>query len=540
MLSALKFYYNRAHCRLPTVIYKPLPNQKTSISQKLQLLTLAAIFALLGACATAPFDYPKEHSVAITDTSDTHLAREVKEWTDANGGLSGFYPLQSGTDALGVRLRLMELAERTIDAQYFLMKDDSAGHIFAASLLQAADRGVRVRFLLDDIFTTVEDELLALINQHPQIQVRLYNPVARRGIGMFNFLGDFKRANRRMHNKSFIVDNQVTVIGGRNIADEYFELRTDAEFLDFDVVGIGPVAGAVSEEFDLFWNHSRSVPMEAFDDDVKPGNLEDVHEILGEGVIAKHRSIYRHAIESNLVVELFNGKVPLYAANAVVITDDPEKLLHKVSEDQQTLVNYLSEIAVNAKSEIIVITPYFVPGDAGVAFWREIVANGVRVIIVTNSLASNNHTAVHSAYSKYRRPMLEAGAELFEARANAVDEIHGGGGVKPDRLTLHTKGVIIDREKVFVGSLNMDPRSIDLNTEMGVVIDSPELANRLAENIIEDLPEFAYRVELLDSGKLQWRCTIEGTEVIESKEPLSTGWQRFKAFLMKIVPEQQL
>ena len=176
----------------------------------------------------------------------------------------------------------------------------------------------------------------------------------------------------------------------------------------------------------------------------------------------------------------------MYAAAAVVITDDPEKLLHKVSEDQQTLVNYLSEIAVNAKSEIIVITPYFVPGEAGVAFWQGIVANGVRVIIVTNSLASNNHTAVHSSYSKYRRPMLEAGAELFEARANAVDEIHGGGGVKPDRLTLHAKGVIIDREKVFVGSLNMDPRSIDINTEMGVVIDSPDLANRLAENILED------------------------------------------------------
>ena len=505
------------------------------------LLTIIALLAvLLGACATAPFDYPKEHSEAIADTSDTTIAREVNEWTDAHGGLSGFYPLQSGTDAFGARLRLMESAERTIDAQYFLMKDDAAGHMFAAALLQAADRGVRVRFLLDDIFTTVDDALLAVLNEHSNIQVRLYSPVARRGIGMFNFLGDFKRANRRMHNKSFTVDNQVTIVGGRNIADEYFGLRTDAEFLDFDVIGIGPVAPEVSNQFDLFWNHSRSVPMEAFDDQIKPGRLEDVREKLGADTLEEYRSIYATAIESELVKNLYDDVVPLYPAHADVITDDPEKLVHKISEDEQTLVNHLSQLAVEAESEIIVITPYFVPGDVGVAFWRSIAAKGVRVVILTNSLASNNHTPVHSGYASYRRAMLEAGVELYEARADAVTEIHSGSGVAPERLTLHTKGVIIDRELIFVGSLNMDPRSIDINSEMGVVIKSPDLANNLADSVLEDLQEFAYRVELQDNGKLQWHCTINGSEVVETTEPLSTGGQRFKAFLMKIVPEQQL
>ena len=511
-----------------------------TIKQQLQLSLFVALTAVISACATVPFDYPKEHSVAITDTSDTTIAREVSEWTSAHGDLSGYYPLQSGMDAFGIRLRLMESAERTIDAQYFLMKDDAAGHIFAAALLQAADRGVRIRFLLDDIFTTVDDELLAILNQHTQIQVRLYNPIARRGIFAFNFMGDFKRANRRMHNKSFTVDNQVTVVGGRNIADEYFELRTDAEFLDFDVVGIGSVAAKVSDEFDLFWNDSRSVPMEAFDEEVRPRDLEDVRADLGSDVLGEYRAVYAKALDSQLIHDLYDDRVPLYPAKADVITDDPAKLANKISEDQQTLVNYLAALAVKAKSEIIVVTPYFVPGRAGVEFWRGIAASGVRVIILTNSLASNNHIAVHSGYAKYRRPMLDAGAELYEARANAVDEVHSGAGVTPERLTLHTKAVIIDRKLVFVGSLNMDPRSIDINTEMGIVIRSPDMAADLAEGILEDLPEFAYRVELQDNGKLQWHCTIDGAEVIETKEPLSTGGQRFAAFLMKIVPEQQL
>ena len=513
---------------------------KTSIRQQLRLTVSATLLVLQGACATAPFDYPKEHSVAITDTAETTIARDVSKWTSAHGGMSGFYTLQSGMDAFGIRLELMEIAERGIDAQYFLMKDDAAGHIFAAALLQAADRGVRVRFLLDDIFTSFDDNLLSLLNQHPKIQVRLYNPIARRGIFAFNFMGDFKRANRRMHNKSFTVDNQVTVVGGRNLADEYFELNSDVVFLDFDVVGFGPVAADVSDKFDLFWNDSRSVPMEAFDDDVRHRDLDDVRADLGTDVVSNYREIYAQALDSQLIHDLYDNRVPLYPANAEVISDDPAKLVNEVGEDQQILVNHLADLASEAKSEIIVVTPYFVPLKSGVDFWREIVANGVRVIILTNSLASNNHAAVHSAYAKYRRPMLEAGVELYEARANAVDLAPPGAKVTPERLTLHTKGVIFDREIIYAGSLNLNPRAIDLNSEMGIVIRSPEMAEDLAQSVLGDLSEFAYRVELTDDGKLQWRCTIDGTEVIETGEPLATGGQRFKAFLMKIVPDQQL
>ena len=511
-----------------------------TIKQNLQLASLSILTALLSACATVPFDYPKEHSAAITDTGETAIARDVRQWTDTHDGLSGFYPLISGMDAFGTRLRLIEAAELSIDAQYFLMKDDAAGHIFTAALLQAADRGVRIRFLLDDVFTSFKDENLALINQHPNIEVRLFNPVARRGISILNFLSDFKRANRRMHNKSFTVDNQVTIVGGRNIADEYFELRSDAEFLDFDVIGIGPVAAEVATEFDLFWNHSRSVPMEAFDDDIKAHDLGAVRPDIDAHLEHAYRSTYARAIDSQLLDDLYEDRVPLYPANAEVVTDDPEKLVNKISEDQQTLVNYLAELAADAESEIIVVTPYFVPGKNGVAFWQGIASRGVQVIVLTNSLASNNHLAVHSAYANYRRAIIEAGVELYEARANAVRQDTRGEPGAAERLTLHSKGVIIDRELIFVGSLNMDPRAIDINTEMGIVIRSPDMADDIAQRILADLPEFAYRVELRDNGKLHWRGRVDGTEVIETKEPLTSRWQRFMAFLLKIVPEQQL
>ncbi len=214
-------------------------------------------------CATVSFDEPKSYSETITDTADTRLGEgeSVSRWVDAHAGLSGFYPLILGMDALGARLRLAEIAEKSINLQYFLVKSDTAGSVMINALLKAADRGVRVRFLLDDIFTTVSDQGLFLIDQHPNIEVRLFNPVSRRGLYSLNFVGDFRRANRRMHNKSFTVDAQVSVVGGRNIADEYFQLNTDSVFSDFDVLALGPIAVEISESFDTYWNHSRAVPV---------------------------------------------------------------------------------------------------------------------------------------------------------------------------------------------------------------------------------------------------------------------------------------
>ena len=502
------------------------------------ILLLCLCLATTG-CVTAPFDYPRESSTAISPDADTALKARVLGWQAENEGPSGFYPLIRGSEGLGARLKLIERAEKTIDAQYFLMKGDTAGKVFAGSLLAAADRGVRVRFLLDDVFTTVKDKGLELIDAHPNIEVRLYNPISRVGLKGLNFLLDFRRANRRMHNKSFIADNQITIVGGRNIADEYFDLNSEGEFMDFDVIALGPIAADVSIEFDRYWNHERSLPIKAFKSKFTEQDLQKARDEISDEMNSLEQSVYREAIETELITALVGGKQNLYSATAEVITDDPDKLVSRISEENMILVQELAKAVREAEEEVIAVTPYLVPGKDGIEFWRSITAKGVRVLMVTNSLASNNHKAVHSGYAHYRKKLLNAGVELYEARANAAD-VASAGTSDAETLTLHTKAMLIDGKRLFVGSLNQDARSREINSEMGLLIDSPEMGEQLSSRLLAALPELAYRVERDERGRLQWRGQIDGVEVIETKEPLTSWWLRFKAFLLKIAPERQL
>ena len=497
------------------------------------------LLALLSSCATLPEDYPKEVSFAVPASAETPLGISAMAWVSSNDGRSGFFPLQSGSDALAARLRMIERAEVSLDAQYFLMKSDIAGHVFSQELLLAADRGVRVRFLLDDIFTKVNDEELFILDAHENIEVRLYNPIAKRGFFLFNFLGDFKRANRRMHNKSFTADNQLTIVGGRNIAAEYFDLNIDTEFEDFDVLGVGKVATDVSATFDLFWNSRRSLPLEALDVEFTRVQLDKVRQQMKEDFDAAYASAFAEAMDNQIIRELIDSKDQLSPAEWEVLTDDPQKLKTRVAEEQRQLVNRLAELIVESEDEVIVITPYLVPLKSGIEFWRGIVNQGTRVVMLTNSLASTNHIPVHSGYAEYRKPLLEAGVELYEARADAVKQSADRPGA-PDNKTLHTKLIIIDRQQVFAGSLNLDPRSIDLNAELGVNILSRDLGQELADEFFDSLDETAYRVTLNERGKLQWQSTSNGVEVIENSEPSSSRWRRFKAWFFKIVPDSQL
>ena len=500
------------------------------------LLLVAAVFS---GCTTVPFDEPKPYSKAFADTSDTRLGRESAAWVDAHGGRSGFYPLSQGMDALGVRLRLAEVAEKSIDLQYFLMKQDTAGYVMMNALLKAADRGVRVRFLLDDIFTTTEDQALVLINQHPNIEVRLFNPISRRGFAALNFVGDFRQANRRMHNKSFTVDNSISVVGGRNIADEYFELKTGSEFVDFDVLAMGPIAADISASFDEFWNHSRAVPMERIAANKANEDLETVRAEIAEEFDGIYDTVYSQALESQLLQDLIAERRNLFPAEARILTDSPDKLINEISEEHMQLASDLREVLLSAEKEIILISPYYVPGDSGVEFVRNLVDKGVRVVIVTNSLASNNHLPVHGGYARYRKDVIRAGAELYEARVNAARE-RTGSDEGPETLTLHTKAILIDQRYLFVGSLNLDPRSIEINAEMGLLIDSLELIEYMVPNPGERLAKITYRVLLDEDGKLEWHALIHGEKVVETSEPNASAWLRFKAWVLRIAPESQL
>lgn len=510
------------------------------MKRRLKLCAFAMLLALIAGCASVPLDFPKEESVAIADTSNTRQAKEVAEWLDNRPDVNGFYPLSQGFDAFGARLALMSVAEASIDAQYFLMKPDNAGLVFAAMLLEAADRGVRVRLLLDDIFTTVKDIDLAMLDAHPNVQVRIFNPIARKGIDVLNYIGHFRLANRRMHNKAFIVDNQVAVVGGRNIAVEYFQLETTGEFIDFDMLSTGPIVKDVSAEFDTYWNHKLAMPMESLFAEDGSKKLERARDQLTREMEEAGDSIYGKAINTPLMKQFFEQSLDPYIADARLITDDPQKLLEKVSGDQQVVVNEMREALAAAEREIYIFTPYFIPRKRGIEFIKELRAKGIRIVLLTNSLATNNHTPVFSHYASYRKDVLRAGVELWEARADAAKITTPDGKTELDQLTLHTKGILIDGERIFVGSLNLDPRSIDINTEMGLLIDSPELGERLMKNAIERMPKIAYRLQLDENDKITWHATIDGEEVAETTEPQTSAWRRFTAWFLKIAPENQL
>ena len=509
--------------------------------RQIPLITILLLLLTISGCVSMPLDHPKTPTTALTNTADTYLASESATWRDGQLQGNGFYSLSKGTDAFGARLALMGRAERSIDAQYFLMKPDYAGLVFTDKLMEAADRGVRVRLLLDDVFTTVDDSYFSFMNDHPNIEVRIFNPISRKGLYLLNYVGHFSLANRRMHNKSFIVDSQAAIVGGRNIAVEYFQLETTGEFIDFDMLAAGPIVRDISNSFDTYWNNELAVPIEALSGKPDQELLEQDEKAIRLLMEKAGNSIYADAINSSLMNQFSADELDPYMAKARMIVDDPSKLRAEISDEHQIVATEIAEVLNEAKQEIFIFTPYFIPGKSGIEFIRRLRDKGVRIVLLTNSLASNNHTAVHSAYSSYRKDLLKAGVELWEARANAsVITVESDSTTLTTPLTLHTKGILIDRKLVFVGSLNLDPRSIDINTEMGLLIESEPLVSEMTDHVMARIPRIAYRLQLDDNGNISWHANIDGRDVVETTEPLTSWWRRFSAWFLKIAPEQQL
>ena len=503
------------------------------------LLALLVVSAVAG-CATVPLEIPRTPSTAIGETDDTDLARYSAAWRSEQPERNGFYPLSGGLDAFGARLSLIDSAEVSIDAQYFLMKPDDAGLVFASKLLEAADRGVRVRLLLDDVFTTVKDSALALLNSHPNIELRIFNPVSRQGLYAVNYVGNFKLANRRMHNKSFVADNQLAIVGGRNIAVEYFQLETTGEFVDFDMLCAGPIVPQVSRAFDEYWNDQLAVPFEVMHREDDPEEVERGMALIRREMAAAGDSIYAAAINTELMQAFYADAIAPFFADAQLVIDDPRKLQEEIAREHQVAAQAIRSALLAAEREIIIFTPYFIPRERGLEVIREIRERSVRIVLVTNSLATNNHTAVHSAYTRYRKDLLRAGVELWEARADATKITAEDGSTSLERLTLHTKGIIVDRRLVIAGSLNLDPRSIDINTELALFVESEDMGRHAAESSLEEIPKIAYRLQLDDRERITWHAMIDGQHVVETSEPQASLWRRFSAWLQKIAPEDQL
>jgi putative cardiolipin synthase len=502
-------------------------------------LTLIAALGLLSACASIDFDYPRAESLAVQDTDSTSLGREVaEEATRHPQGESGFYTLYDAIDALAARLLLIERAERTIDVQYYLIKSDIVGTAFVDALLQAADRGVRVRLLLDDILTSGYDAGMAGLDSHPNFEIRIYNPFGRAGGRSLNAVTDFGRINRRMHNKSLTVDNQITIIGGRNIADEYFGASEDVRFGDLDVAAIGPVVRDVSAMFDSYWNHETALPIPAFAKmpEDPPAELERLRDDLAGAREALRGSRYALAVERQYLEFVDTDNNLFEWAPYLLVYDSPDKGVRSKAKEAASITTPLRESLLAAEQEALVISPYFVPRKSGIEGFSELAARGIDVIVVTNSLAANNQSTVHGGYAPSRKPLLRNGVRLYEVRADsdvAGSEVVATGDT---RSTLHTKAFIVDEREIFIGSFNFDPRSANINTEMGVIIRSPDIASDLAAGVKEALPAQTFELFLDENGALRWRGYDDGEEVILTREPQTTWSKRLGAGFMRILP----
>jgi len=472
----------------------------------------------------------RQESWKYADTADTVLGQAVVRWQADNSASCGVYRLDLGSDALGIRLGLIDRAERSIDIQSYLIRDDVSGNRVGLCLAAAADRGVRVRLLMDDALTHEIDAGLLALDDHENIEVRVFNPFPRRRSRLISFIANFNILNRRMHNKSFTIDNQVTIVGGRNLADEYFQSGGEAEFIDEDLLAIGPVVDDVSDGFDEYWNSQEAIPVSVFGAMVPHGTLLESAE-EGRKYLQQHsEGDFFKSVNMELADRFVDGGLALVAAEAAVVLDYPGKIRKLLPRPTSITSVFLQQMVSAASKELIVISPYFVPQQQGVDFFSSLVRKGVRVVIISNSLASTNHLSVHAVYARYRKPLLRQGVELYELRP------HIAGDDKSTKLTLHSKVATVDRTKLFVGSFNLDPRSLYLNTEMGMVVDSDELAGPMAESILDTLPDFAYRLQLSEKGKLQWLLQAASGDEVITTEPRTNWWRRLKTRLLSILP----
>lgn len=485
------------------------------------LIGLLLATALLARRALPPHPGMAQ-SEPLPDAASTTLGRALAAEIAAHPGLSGIHPLADGHDAFAARAALADAAESRIDAQYYIWHDDTAGRLLLQHLRRAADRGVRVRLLLDDNNTTGMDPLLRGLDAHPQIEVRLFNPLMHRRLRVLNYLSDFYRVNRRMHNKSFTVDGQVTVVGGRNVGDEYFGAGAGVMFADLDVSAIGPVVAAVEADFERYWTSKSAYPLSAIVTDTAQQDVGT--QPAGD---AATQSYLVTIARSTLVRHLNAGSLPMTWAPARLVSDLPAKVLGTVA-DEDTLLAPLTQAMEAARSELTIVSPYFVPTRTGTDALTRLAASGVHVEVLTNALSATDVAAVHSGYARYRKALLRGGVKLYELKRSATVVAKGHGGVTGSSgASLHAKTFTVDGQRIFVGSFNMDPRSARLNTEMGLLIDSTELAGQLRDGLAGEAASSAYTVTLVD-GKLRWTTQEAGQTVTEDAEP-QTSWLRYQA-----------
>lgn len=517
----------------------------------LSRLGLVVLALALAACAPPRPDLVKQPSTALPPATNTPGARYVHTEAARHLDQSGFRLLTRSNNALMSRISLADHAEHSIDLQYYIFNNDETGRLVAQRLLLAADRGVRVRLLVDDINAGDTLNMLDALDTHPNMEVRRFNPFATRKPSMLSkatqFLLDGHRLNRRMHNKSFIVDGNVAIIGGRNIGNDYFDASDATNFRDLDLIAIGPVVKQASRAFDEYWNCDAAYPVTAFGEHADHYDLAKLRKELAQDARSFAQSDYAQAI----LEEDFNGATAdrpgkWFWGPAELVADQPESIDATKDQPGLRIGPDIKAMTDSARHSLRLISPYFIPGDIGTRYLGSLAQRGIDVKVLTNSLASNDEPAVYSGYSRYRRRLLESGVQLYELRpAEGAPQRATAGGTSSG-VSLHAKAVVVDNRKVFIGSMNMDARSRVLNTEMGIIVDSAPLAAAVIHFFdAATLPTSAYRVVLIPQGEphagdMQWQASKDGKPVTFDHDPDATVQRRAEVQLLKLLPIESL
>ncbi|UYL10704.1 phospholipase D family protein [Bdellovibrio sp. SKB1291214] len=500
----------------------------------------------LNSCATLPKNVHRTPSSTLAPDPSTKLSQVVREKLKGHAEKSAFHPLISGEDAFIARIASVRAAARSIDMQYYIWNNDLTGSILTEEVLKAADRGVRVRILLDDLNLGQYEKGLRTMAMHPNVQIRMVNPFANRSFRIFE-ITRLSEVDRRMHNKVLIADSEVAIIGGRNIGDEYFWASNDINFGDMDLWTIGPVLSGLSQEFDTYWNSDISYPIETLTAQLKPTeqDYQNFRSLLKIGNQKATETSYAKGLKNDQLIKDFShGNVKLYWGVGHVVYDPPAKFKEQEKEQVDNLHSQIRPYMNNAREDIMMISPYFVPGDRGVSFLKDKIDKGIKVTVLTNSLASSDVSSVFAGYKGYRKDLLEIGVALYELRPKSHK-----GFFKPKRnlgssgshAGLHGKTLVFDKRFMYVGSMNLDPRSAYLNSEMGVIVDCPELAENFWNGFAKNLPEVAFQLSLNEQGDLVWTTYDDGKKNTFAIDPDTSWWQRAKASVMSVfIPEKEL
>jgi putative cardiolipin synthase len=521
----------------------------TSFSYRRYSPLFILLLFLLNSCASLPPNSDMPPTFAFTDTDNTRFGRAYGRLKNDHPVDSGFHLLENGLDAFTARLILIQGADTSIDAQYYMIHNDLTGILFLNQLVQAANRGVRVRLLIDDMDLEGRDDGLSILAVHPNIDLRVFNPFSRDISRVVQYISGFGTVTRRMHNKSITVDNQISVVGGRNIGDEYFNANSYLVFGDLDVMAIGHVVKEVSKSFDEYWNSNKAYPINILRPDlVGKNSLEAGRKMFTQHLSRESLADYQKSLlDSNFAKKIKEHEVFFEWGKGHVLSDDPRKLASYDTTKKYSLSRQFKPYFKELNKELLIFSPYFIPGKTGTKYLADLSRNGVRVRIITNSLASTDVGLVHAGYSKYRRTLLRAGVELYEINStmskedrNISGKINGG-----PKLSLHAKSFVLDSKKVFIGSLNLDPRSITENTEIGIMVSSEELSNRLSDlfNMVVNTKTFRLELTTDDDGLefIYWHGWRDGKKHTWNFDPFTGFFRRFFIGLMGFLPiESQL